>query len=272
MSKLRCVAWLAILATAALAAGCSSPGLSPTDPTAQSDLEITGPLAGTPSTPTTSPTTRPRTQPTTRPSRTLLSETFDRGLLSSEGRWVLSNLGGQRVVVQEGALVVRADARDRAARVELQVQESLPALGRWTLEFDALVNSLGGGGRGEVRVELRDYAARTEPEGNDLVLAERYWDDESGLKFGVFHGGAFVGWHEVAPVGALGAWHHYRITYEAGLLTLWRDGKRALECEMIALLDQPLIEGVAVEMGFHVPKGSAIEACMDNVTIVAEDE
>jgi len=175
-------------------------------------------------------------------------------------------------VVESGALVVRSESRGQPTRVEFQVQEPLPALGRWCLEFDALINSLWGKGQGEVRVELRDSATCGEPDGNDFVLAERYWDEESGLKFGIFRDGAFAGWHEVAPPGELGAWHHYRVDYDQGVLTLWRDGERALDCDVAALLDRPLTEGVTIELGFHVPEGSGIEGCIDNVTVVAEEE
>jgi hypothetical protein len=200
----------------------------------------------------------------------VFEDTFSQGSLSPE-RWRVNNPAGQRVVVQSGALVVRSEARGRPTRVEFQVQDPMPALGKWRLEFDALVNSLWGRGQGEVRVELRDYATRAEPEGTDFVLAERHWDVESGLKFGVFRDGAFVGWHEVAPVGQLGAWHHYRVDYDGGMLTLWRDGERALDCNMAALLERPLVEGVAIEMGFHVPQESGIEGCIDNVTLIAQD-
>lgn len=213
------------------------------------------------------------TRPTTRPAKPyLFREQFSGSGRPSPDRWVVRNPSKQRVVVQEGALVVRGEARKRATRVEFQIQERLPAFGRWTLEFDALVNSLWGRGEGEVRVELRDYATRLEPAGNDLAVAERYVTEHPGLKFGVFQGGAFVGWQEVAKVGELGAWHHYRVAYDAGTFALWRDGERLLDCDAASMLDQPLVEGVAVEMGFHVPKGCGIEGCIDNVTIVTGDD
>lgn len=220
--------------------------------------------------PTTRPT-GPATRPGTQPARVIFQDLFTEGVAPSPDRWLVRNPDRQRVAVRQGMLVAHAEAKDRPTRVEFQAQEALPSLGKWTLEFDAVVTSLWGGGRGEVRVELRDFATRADREGTDFVLAERYWNEQSGLKFGLFHGGAFVGWHEVAPVGQLGAWHHYRVEYDAGNLTLWRDNERTLECDVASMLDRPLTEGVSVEMGFHVPAACGIEGCLDNVTITSPE-
>lgn len=272
-------AGVVVLAAVLVAPGCAFIRAAP--PPAPVSSEVAG-LSPSPRTVTATepapgadkpalPGTRP-TAATSQPTKMLFEERFSGGPPSPQ-QWVLRNPGGQQVLVEEGALVVRvrSETRSRGTKVELSILHPLPADGRWTLQFDALINSLSGGGRGEIRVELRDFTSRDAPQGSDFVLAERHWNEASGLKFGIFHRGAFVGWHEVAPVGQLGAWHHYCVDYDEGLLTLWRDGERLLDCDVLALVDQPLPDGLAIEMGFHVPPGSGIEGCLDNVVIVPGD-
>jgi hypothetical protein len=218
----------------------------------------------------------PAPVPAPQPTRVVFQDAFgDEGAPAAE-RWTISNPDRHRVLVRDGVLGVHAEARAQASRIEFLVGRAaaplaLPSMGCWSVEFDAVVMSLWGEACGEVRVEFRDYAARRESAGSDFVLAERYWQDESGLKFGLFHGGAFVGWHEVAPVGLLGVWHHYRVEYAAGALILWRDGERTLECDMPGLLHQPLLEGVAIELGFHVPPNCGMEGGLDNVAVTVEE-